>query len=163
MLLLFAGSELAAQQPAAVNAVGTNLVTNPGFETGQDPWQLDNWMKNEVVCERDGKNAHSGAWSMRVALTKVINGPQVSLAFPHLPLRGSTAIRVRFWARGVSNGANLTVMLRREVEPRITWLRTEMNLTDEWQEHEYTVQLPRDVIPFTPSLRFVLNQPGVFG
>jgi predicted alpha-1,2-mannosidase len=162
MLLLFARSELAAQQPAAVNAVGTNLVTNPGFETGQDPWQLDNWMKNEVECERDGKNAHSGAWSMRVALTKVINGPQVSLAFPHLPLRGSTAIRVRFWARGVSNGANLTVMLRREAEPRITWLRTEMNLTDEWQEHEYTVQLPRDLISFTPSLRFILNQPGVF-
>ncbi|MBS1660353.1 MAG: GH92 family glycosyl hydrolase [Bacteroidetes bacterium] len=153
-LIILTVCELKAQQP--------NLITNPGFETGQDPWQLDNWMKNEVACERDGKNPHSGSWSMRVALNKVINGPQVSLAFPHLPLRPSTAIRLRFWARGVSNGANLTVMLRREVEPRITWLRTEMNLTDEWQQHEYTVQLPRDLISFTPSLRFVLNQPGVF-
>lgn len=153
-LILLTVCELKAQQP--------NLVTNPGFETGQEPWQLDNWMKNEAVCERDSKNPHSGGWSMRVALTKVINGPQVSLAFPHLPLRAATAIRLHFWARGVSNGANLTVMLRREIEPRITWLRTEMNLTDEWQEHEYTVQLPRDLISFTPSLRFVLNQPGVF-
>jgi predicted alpha-1,2-mannosidase len=161
-VLLFAGSVLCAQSPAVVNAPGTNLVTNPGFEDGQSPWQLDNWMKNEVVCERDSKNAHSGGWSMKVELTKVINGPQVSLAFPHLPLRGSTAVSVHFWARGVSNGANLTVMIRRETEPRITWLRTEMNLTDEWQEHTYTIQLPGDVIPFTPSLRFVLNQPGVF-
>ncbi|HEY4205797.1 MAG TPA: GH92 family glycosyl hydrolase [Puia sp.] len=151
-----------AQSRAVVNARGANLVTNPGFEDGQRPWQLDNWMKNEVIGERDPKNPHSGNWSMKVELTKVINGPQVSLAFPHLPLRGSTAVRLHFWARGVSNGANLTVMIRREVEPRITWLRTEMNLTDEWQEHTYTIQLPRDVIPFTPSLRFVLNQPGVF-
>jgi predicted alpha-1,2-mannosidase len=153
---LFAAGALFAQ-----NAPGINLITNPGFEQGQDPWQLDNWLKNEVVCLRDSKNAHSGQWSMRLELTKVINGPQVSLAFPHLPLRASTAVQVHFWARGVSNGANLTVMVRRETEPRITWLRTEMNLTDEWQEHTYTIQLPRDVIPFTPSLRFVLNQPGV--
>ena len=155
LLLLFAAA-IASAQPAP------NLVSNPGFESGQDPWQLDNWMKNEVALQRDSKNPHSGGWSMRVELTKVLNGPQVSLAFRHLPLRGGTAIQVRFWARGVSNGANLTVMVRREIDPLITWLRTEMNLTDEWQEHTYTVQLPKDVIAFTPSLRFVLNQPGVF-
>jgi hypothetical protein len=138
-----------------------NLVTNPGFEEGQDPWQLDNWMKNDVLMERDSKNPHSGNWSMKVQLVKALNLPVVTLAFPHLPLRPGSDIQVRFWARGVSNGANLTVMVRKEIEPRISYLRTEMNLTDEWQEHIYTIQLPSDVIAFVPSLRFVLNQPGV--
>ena len=120
LLLLCFGLGLRAQE--------TNLITNPGFEEGQEPWQLDNWMKNEVSWSRDPGNPHSGGWSMKVELTKVLNGPNLMLAFPHLPLRGQTAVRVRFWARGVSNGANLTVMVRREIEPRITYLRTEMNL-----------------------------------
>jgi hypothetical protein len=139
-----------------------NLVTNPGFEEGASPWQLDNWMKNEVSAERDDKNPHSGHWSMKVQLIKVLNSPMVMYNFPRLAIRPKSAIQVKFWARGVSNGANLTVMVRKEIEPRNTYLRTEMNLTDEWQEHTYTIQLPEDARPDATSLRFVLNQTGVF-
>lgn len=146
----------------AQTAIGQNLVTNPGFEEGTTPWQLDNYMKNEVSAERDDNNPHSGKWSAKVQLTRVLNSPVMMYFFPRLAVRPRAAIQLKFWARGVSNGANLTVMVRREAEPRNTYLRTEMNLTDEWQEHIYTIQLPEDARPDATSLRFVLFQPGVF-
>jgi len=156
-LLLLIGLQIFAQLPP-----GDNLVSNPGFEDGGDPWKLDNWMKNEVTAELDNKNPHGGTWSIKVQLVKVINSPLVMFAFPHLAVRPKSSVQVKFWARGVSNGANLTVMVRREVEPRITYLRTEMYLTDEWQQYAYTLQIPGDADPDATSLRFVLNQAGVF-
>ncbi|HEY4060483.1 MAG TPA: carbohydrate binding domain-containing protein [Puia sp.] len=151
-----------AQGPAVGMAGNDNLVSNPGFEDGEAPWQLDNWGKNEVRAGRDSKNPHSGTWSMRVELIKVLNFPVVMYAYPRLRVRPGSAVRVRFWARGVSNGANLTVMVRREADPRPTYLRTETNLTDEWQQYTYTIQLPGDADPNATSLRFALNQAGVF-
>lgn len=141
---------------------GNNMVSNAGFEEDAAPWQLDNWMKNEVSAERDNHYPHKGNWSMKVQLSKVINSPTVMYAFPRLAIRPGAAIQVKFWARGVSNGANLTVMVRKEVDPRPTYLRTEMYLTDEWQQYAYTVQLPSDADPAATSLRFALNQTGVF-
>jgi hypothetical protein len=141
---------------------GRNIVTNPGFEENAASWVLDNWMKNEVAADRDNKYPHSGTWSMKVQLTKVVNTPVVMFAFPKLAIRPGSAIQVRFWARGISNGANLSVMIRKEVDPRPTYLRTEMYLTDDWLQYIYTVQLPSDADPATTSLRFALNQTGVF-
>lgn len=141
---------------------GRNIVSNAGFEESAALWQLDNWMKNEVAADRDNNYPHSGNWSMKVQLTKVINTPVVMFAFPKLAVRPGSAIQVKFWARGVSNGANLTVMIRKEVDPRPTYLRTEMYLTDDWLQYTYTVQLPSDADPATTSLRFALNQAGVF-
>lgn len=153
---------LAMHHGSYAQSAGRNLITNPGFEDGTQPWVLDNWMRNWVSADRDNQYPHSGQWSVKVQLLKVINGPTVSYAFPHLQTQPGSAIQIKFWARGVSNGANLTVMVRREIEPRISYLRTEMNLTDEWQQHTYTVQLPQDASPDANSLRFTLNQPGVF-
>ena len=141
---------------------GTNLVTNGGFEEGTVPWLLDNWMNNEVSEDRDSTYPHNGNWSMKVQLKKVINSPVVMYAFPRLPIKPGAAIQVRFWARGVSNAASLTVMIRKEVDPRPAYLRTEMYLTEEWLQYMYTVQLPADADAATTSLRFALNQPGVF-
>jgi hypothetical protein len=159
--LLFSG-RVVSQSPVSQVAIGENLVSNPGFEEGADPWRLDNWMNNEVAAERDSKDPHTGKWSMKVQLIKVINSPVVMFAFPKLAVRPGSAIQVKFWARGISNGANLTVMVRKEIEPRATYLRTEMYLTDEWQQYTYTVQLPADADPALTSLRFALNQAGVF-
>src|SRR5688572_27914913 len=88
LAFMLSGHNAAAQQ--------RNLVSNAGFEEGQVPWQLDNWMKNEVAYDLDNKNPHSGRWCMKVAMTRVINDPTVSLAFQHLPLRAKAAVRVRF-------------------------------------------------------------------
>lgn len=161
VVILSCSSQIPAQllsNPATL----VNLVSNPGFETGETPWQLDNWMKNEVMAQRDSNHPHGGNWSMKVQLVKVINLPVVMFAFPNLPVRPKSAVRIRFWARGISNGANLTVMVRHEIEPRITYLRTEMYLTDEWQEYMYIIQLPGDINTAATSLRFALNQAGVF-
>jgi hypothetical protein len=161
IVLLLLSVNIAIGQSAGTVS-NSNLVYNPGFEDGDVPWKLDNWMGNEVANALDDQNPHSGQWSMKVQLLKVLNGPMLMLAYPHLLVRPGSAIRVKFWARGVSNGANLTVMVRREIEPRISYLRTEMYLTDEWQQYAYTIQLPADANPDATSLRFVLNQPGVF-
>jgi len=99
---------------------------------------------------------------MKVQLVKAINLPTVMYAYPHLAVKPNSAVEVKFWARGVSNGANLTVMVRREIDPWVTYLRSEMNLTDEWQEYAFIAQLPKDADPNQTSLRFVLNQAGVF-
>lgn len=141
---------------------GQELITNPDFETTSSPWGLDNWAANEVSAVRDATNPHGGKWSMKVQMTKVINSPSVMYYFPKLNVRPSSTIQVKFWARGVSNGANLTIMVRREVDPWLTYLRIETNLTDEWQEYKYVVQLPSTVDPNLTSLRFSLAQVGVF-
>ena len=65
-ILLLTGYKTFAQLPLGSGTAGNNLVANPGFEEGQNPWQLDNWMKNEVMAGPDSNYLYGGKWSMKV-------------------------------------------------------------------------------------------------
>jgi hypothetical protein len=140
-----------------------NLISNPGFETGMEPWTIDNWAANDITCERDTRNPHSGAYSMMVRLNKVNRMPNLMFAFPHPALRPGAAVKLSFWARGVSNGATLTVLFRREIPPAYpAMFQAEAGLTDEWQQYTYTTTLPQDMDAARTALRFAIKAVGVF-
>ena len=144
------------------SSAGSNLVSNPGFEEGTAPWSLDNWAHNEASFLRDPQNPHSGKWSLRVELSKAVGTPNVMWAFPHLPVRGGMAVEIRFWARGVSNGAPVTVTIRQGGGAHAAYFSAEAALNDEWHEYAFTTLLPSDLAADDTSLRFMLKQPGVF-
>jgi len=139
-----------------------NLITNPGFEEGIAPWGLDNWAKNDASAELDKQNPHSGQWSMRVRMNRLLGEPILMFAIPHLRVRADEAVEVRFWARGVSNGTPVNVIIRHEGTPYTKYFTTEISLTDEWQEYSFRKVLPSDLPADDISLRFCLNAPGVF-
>ncbi|MFA6961753.1 MAG: hypothetical protein WC205_13445 [Opitutaceae bacterium] len=141
-----------------------SYITNPGFEDGLSPWGIDNWARNDVTCERGTDNPHSGKYSMMVRLNQVLRSAGgVTLAVPVPKVTPGTAVLLRFWARGVSNGASLQLLFRQDKPPVYpTFSQTEIGLTEIWQEYTYMATLPADVDPGVTSVRFRLSRAGVF-
>ncbi len=153
---------LAASDGTPSVPVSDNLISNSGFEEGMAPWVQDNFLKNDAVFQRDPENPHSGAYAMKVALKRTVGGPDIHFLYPHLPVRPDMALEIRFWARGVSNGTPLIVMIRKEAAPWTRYFEAETALTDDWHEYVYTARLPAATDPSVSSLLFALHDTGAF-
>lgn len=140
---------------------GGNLISNPGFEDGEPPWVQNNWLKNDAEFEIDRENPHTGKASYKLNFLRATGGPNVQFYYPDLPVKPNQAVKISFWARGVSNGAALHVNVRKGVSPYKVYFRAESGLTDRWQEYVYTFHLPGDLDPKDVQLTFGLRQEGV--
>lgn len=139
-----------------------NLVSNPGFESTATPWVVDNWAQNQVTASRISSNPHSGNYCFKVDMTAVINTPNVMLAYPGLAVKPGMAVKIKFWARGQSNGLALTTLVRKGQSPYTAYFRTEGSLSDQWQEYSYTAVMPADLDTVNVNLRFMLSSVGFF-
>ncbi|XHR27168.1 MAG: carbohydrate binding domain-containing protein [Chthoniobacteraceae bacterium] len=138
-----------------------NLISNPGFEEGMAPWLENNWMKNEAHFERDEKDPHSGRVSLKMDFVKAIGGASIQFLYPNLPVRPNQSFQVRYWARGVSNGPTVNLLIRKGEEPYTSVFSSESIPTEDWQEFVSTVSLPPSLDVATMQLVFRLNGPGV--
>lgn len=152
-------SALLAPLPAANTA--ENLIANPGFEEGDAPWRQNNWRQNEVRFTRDTERPRSGSAAMKMEMVRLINGGTVQLIHPQLPVRGGQTLRVSYWARGVSNGPPLNLLVRKGDDPWTKYFQADSIPTEEWQEFSYTVALPGDVDTANTQFLFQLASNGV--
>ncbi|MCK6490459.1 MAG: hypothetical protein L6R48_19475 [Planctomycetes bacterium] len=136
-------------------------IANPGFEDGLAGWTLDNWARNHASAEPDTVNPHGGRAAVRIEMKRVLNQADLQFSSGPLALRPERALEVRFWARGVSNTAAITTMLRRTDAPYTAWFRCDTVLVDEWREFVYVTTLPPEAVRAPVSLRFRLNAAGV--
>ena len=137
-----------------------NLVSNPGFEEGTAPWAENNWLHNEVRFLRDKVNPHSGTFSYMMQFTKSIHDPITQFLYPALAVRSNQTLRVSYWARGISNGPALHLLLRKGQEPYTVYFRAESIPTEQWQEFVYTISLPPKLDSETVQLAFQLRGVG---
>lgn len=153
LLAAFAG-------PAVVLVAADNLVANPGFELGDASWEQNNWRQNEVRFLRDPDGPRSGRHAMKMEMVRLINGGTVQLIHPRLPVRPHQTLRVSYWARGVSNGPPLNLLLRKGGDPWTKYLQADSIPTEEWREFSHTVTLPAQIDPENTQLVFQLASNG---
>ncbi|MDR1279724.1 MAG: prepilin-type N-terminal cleavage/methylation domain-containing protein [Opitutaceae bacterium] len=67
------------------------------------------------------------------------------LNWPLPKIRQGCALELRFWARGVSNGPSLDVMIRQFSPVDRVFFRTNAPLEDDWREYVYRIVMPRDI------------------
>ncbi len=137
-----------------------NLISNPGFEEGTAPWAENNWLRNEVRFLRDKVNPHSGDFSYKMQFTKSIHGSLTQFLYPGFAVRPNQTLRVSYWARGISNGPALHLLMRRGEEPYTVHFRAESIPTEQWQEFVYTMSLPPKLDTETVQLVFQLRGVG---
>lgn len=158
---LFSLSRLLLPLVLSVSAAAAdNLVANPGFELGSAPWEQNNWRQNEVRFLRDPEGARSGGHAMKMEMVRLINGGTVQLIHPRLPVRPHQTLRVSYWARGVSNGPPLNLLLRKGGDPWTKYLEADSIPTEEWREFSHTVTLPAQIDAENTQLLFQLASNG---
>lgn len=153
VLALFFATQTSAR------AVG-NLVVNSGFEEGASPWQENNWQKNDAEFERDTVNPHSGASSYKMHFRKAIGGSSLQFFYPQLPIKAGQTLRVSYWARGISNGPPLHLIMRKGSEPFPAYFRAEAVPVEQWQEFSYTLTLPQKLDAENCQIVFLIKAPG---
>jgi hypothetical protein len=147
--LSFAASPVRADTP--------NLIANPGFEQTLAPWVWDDasGIGNPATdaSARDTVNPHSGQYALRAGAGHV--------TYNALPVSAGKALELRFWARGVSNSAPVTIVFAQFNTYRVLF-RVEINFTDDWQEYVCRTVLPADLnLGGNPlNLAFWLHTPG---
>ena len=157
LFILFAATLLAFNPLRA-----QNLISNPGFETTAAPWVLDNWAQNEVTASRTTVNPHSGNYCYKVEMTSAVSTPNVMLAYPGLAVKPGMAVKIKFWARGQSNGLAITTLVRKGQSPYTAYFRTEKSLSDQWQEYTFTTVMPASLDTVNVNFRFMLSALGFF-
>jgi peptidoglycan/xylan/chitin deacetylase (PgdA/CDA1 family) len=89
---LMATTALAQEQPPTA-AEPANVLPNPGFEDGMDPW----WI-NETASEITAEAAHTGTLGLRAGADRYVSmGAQVD--GPRFPVTPGQELTVKFWAR----------------------------------------------------------------
>lgn len=158
--LLFVACWLFTSVAFAETAPSPNLLSNPGFEEGIAPWAENNWLHNEVRYERDKVNPHSGTYSYKMQFTKAINDTLTQFLYPNLAVKPNQTLRVSYWARGISNGPSLHLLIRKGEEPYTVYFRAESIPTEQWQEFVYTISLPAKIDQNSIQLAFQLRGLG---
>jgi hypothetical protein len=162
LFLGLAFGPVSAQESPAPDPAG-NLLTNPGFEQGPSPWEIDNWAKNEGTYTLDPTNPHSGQESAHVILQHVTGArPAYPLVYRHLPLKPGMALQLRFWSRGPANTEPITVSLQKAGAPYTSYFLTQVGLSGDWTESVFNLLLPPEVDTRDTSLIFQLNAENQF-
>ncbi|PTX95131.1 hypothetical protein DB345_12630 [Spartobacteria bacterium LR76] len=139
---------------------GENLVTNSGFENGNAPWQENNWLRNDARFELDPVNPHGGAFSYKMHFRRAIGGSALQFFYPQVAIKAGQTLKISYWARGISNGPPLHVILRKGSEPYTTYFRAESVPVEQWQEFSYTMTLPTSIDADNSQLVFLIKAPG---
>lgn len=108
--------------------------------TGSQPWVWTYVGIGDQNTQRpayDATNPHGGLRSVRAGAGNLNwNLPTLSTG---------AALELRFWARGVSNGPPLDVMIRQAQPTDRVFFRVTAPLTDAWQEYVYRTNMPGDI------------------
>ncbi|MET3871881.1 carbohydrate binding domain-containing protein [Puniceicoccus vermicola] len=130
---------------AAVPVLGAseNLLDNPGFEDLGDTssWNENNWASLDADFLRDPVNPHSGSYSQKVTLKKVEGVSDLQFA-QDVDLNPGDLVQVRFWSRGFSNSAPVSLQIRRKGHPYRQYFSAEFTATEAWSEHLFNVTMP---------------------
>ena len=114
---------------APASATNTNVVANPGFESGVSPWTC------KSCALTAGAPAYSGAAAGQMNTTSRTARGQLFQS--NLALQPQTQYQLTFWAR--SGGQDLQVDLLRPVSPITNFgLNQTFNVTTDWQQFSAT-------------------------
>ena len=120
-----------------------NWFANPGFELGQDGWQVDKAGKTEVRYTVDETEAAGGQRSALLTLGSVEQwGLQFGQRFPAGD-RGKTYTFAVF-AKSVKGPVEMGLEIERTANPYDRAAHQEFNLTTEWKELHVTFKVEKD-------------------
>jgi len=113
------------------NAQGANVVVNPGFEDGKNPWKFyTNGTGNFVVTSP----AYEGAGAARITTTTI--GTNIQFFQPNVPLEPNTDYELSFAAYS-NTGHDIRVSLCKHGPPYTNYGLSKhlVNLTTSWVKH----------------------------
>ena len=131
-----------------------NLLENPSFEDSADnhSWNENNWANLDSEFVRDPVNPHSGNYSQKVTLNKAEGIADLQFA-QDVSLDPGDFLQIRFWSRGYSNSAPVSLQIRKKGHPYTQYFSAEFTATEEWNEHVFNVTMPSN---FDEGERLVL-------
>ena len=128
---------------SAVAGSPRNLFANPGFELGQDGWDVGKAGKTEVHFAVDEKDAAEGQRSALLRLGAVEQwGLQFGQSFP-AGERGKTYTFAAL-AKGVKGSVAVALEIERTANPYDRAVRQEFTLSDQWKELHVTFKVEKD-------------------
>jgi len=138
-LLLASGSGLVAQQAAQ-----TELITNPGFESGLDTWQPQKLQGAQATFEV--KQIENGKQALCVTVAQAAEKRYfVQILHPvYSLLSASKSYTLSFRARS-KPGASIVVTMRASKTPPGEMLRQDsIELTEDWKDYSYSFTPAQD-------------------
>lgn len=122
-------------------ALGTNMVANPGFESGTGSWQF-NRRSGIGVFTLTNASPKDGLLSAQLTVTTASTAPQeIELAQYGKPITAGQTYTVSFWGRA-SVSRSMSVVAQDSASPFREYMRKSVPLTTSWQQFTYTFVAP---------------------
>ena len=161
ILTLLVQAALPAHATAGDDQTTACLLTNGNFDASPstlDPWllQANNGAQATLVAEANSRAV--GNTSARINIGQV--GPDawnVQFSQQNVAMTLGTTYALSFWAKAQS-GRTVTVVLQQPDPPFVSTWTTDVALTTNWQQFNFTIVYPWNAVTATPALNFDLGQ-----